>query len=164
MRIFGCLLKMQISESSQDLLSHMVGPGICMLNKLSREFWCMLKFENLLSQVKGLTLPQFNLSILFHLLFCVSSFLMSLFKNIKKEGGGPKMVVEQDGETTSSPTNSSKEHSTKQLMNVSRGHQAPRKATHCLRKEVGKKYKRQKKRQKRQGGSSIPGVKSLSYI
>ena len=28
-------------------------------------------------------------------------------------------------------------NSTEQLLNASRGHQAPRKAAHCLRKEVG---------------------------
>ena len=36
----------------------------------------------------------------------------------------------------------------KQLLNTSRGHQAPRKAAHCLRKEVGKNIK-DKKRDKR---------------
>ena len=39
-------------------------------------------------------------------------------------------------------------NSTKQLLNAGRGHQAPRKATHCLRKEVGKNIK-DKKRDKR---------------
>jgi len=90
--------------------------------------------------------------------------------------GSPKMAEEYDGETTFSPTNSSKEHlntvnSTKQLLNAGRGHQAPRKAAYFLRNVVGKtikdkrsrdgaafqegslkkrkKYKRQKKRQKR---------------
>ena len=68
--------------------------------------------------------------------------------------GSPKMVDEQDRETTFSPTNSSKEHferwvnSIKQLLNTGRGHQAPRKAAHCLRKEVGKNIK-DKKRDKR---------------
>ena len=52
-----------------------------------------------------------------------------------------------------SPTNSSKEHlntenSTKLLLNASRVHQAPRKAAHCLQKEVGKNIK-DKKRDKR---------------
>ena len=56
------------------------------------------------------------------------------------------MAEEYDGETTFSPTNSSKEHlnsvnSTKLLLNASKGHQAPRKAAHCLRKEVGKNVK-----------------------
>ena len=74
------------------------------------------------------------------------------------------MVEEQDGETTFSPKNSSKEHlntvnSTKQLLNAGRGHQAPRKAAHCLQKEVGKIYKT-KKRQKREGRSSVPGRES----
>ena len=53
-------------------------------------------------------------------------------------------------------------NSTKQLLNAGRGHQAPRKATHCLQKEVGKniKDKKKKKRQKREGWSSIPGRES----
>ena len=67
--------------------------------------------------------------------------------------GRPKMVEGYDGETTFSPTNSSKEHlntvnSTKQLLNAGRGHQAPRTAAHCLQKEVGKNIK-DKKRDKR---------------
>ena len=40
-------------------------------------------------------------------------------------------------------------NSTKQLLNAGRGHQAPRKATHCLQKEVAKNIKDKKKRQKR---------------
>ena len=40
------------------------------------------------------------------------------------------------------------ENSTKQLLNVGRGHQSPRKAAHCLQKEVGKNIK-DKKRDKR---------------
>ena len=36
----------------------------------------------------------------------------------------------------------------KQLLNAGRGHQAPRKAAHCLQKEVGKNIK-DKKRDKR---------------
>ena len=39
-------------------------------------------------------------------------------------------------------------NSTKQLLNASRGHQAPRKAGHCLQKEVGKNINN-KKRDKR---------------
>ena len=39
-------------------------------------------------------------------------------------------------------------NSIKQLLNAGRGHQAPTKATHCLRKEVGKNIK-DKKRDKR---------------
>ena len=39
-------------------------------------------------------------------------------------------------------------NSTKQLLNAGRGHQAPRKAAHCLRKEVGQNIK-DKKRQNR---------------
>ena len=55
------------------------------------------------------------------------------------------MAKEQDGETNFSPTNSSKEqfecwtNITKQLRIASRGHQAPRKADHCLRRE-GKNF------------------------
>ena len=56
------------------------------------------------------------------------------------------MAEEYEGETTFSPTNSLKEHlntsnSTKQLLNAGRGHQAPRKADHCIRKEVGQNIK-----------------------
>ena len=47
-------------------------------------------------------------------------------------GGGPNTAEEEDQETAFSPTNSSKEH-----LNAGRGHQAPRKAAHCLRTEVG---------------------------
>ena len=50
-------------------------------------------------------------------------------------------------------------NSTKQLLNAGRGHQAPRKATHCLRKEVGKNIK-DKERDKREGWSSVPGRES----
>ena len=39
-------------------------------------------------------------------------------------------------------------NSTKQFLNAGRGHQAPRKAVHCLRKEVGKNIK-DRKRDKR---------------
>ena len=65
----------------------------------------------------------------------------------------PKMAEEQDKETTFSPTNSLKEHlntgnSTKQLLNTGRGHQAPRRAGHCLQKEVEQNIK-DKKRDKR---------------
>ena len=47
---------------------------------------------------------------------------------------------------------------TKQLLNASRGHQAPRKAAHCLRKKVGKTIK-DKKRDKsgRDGAPSWEG-------
>ena len=51
----------------------------------------------------------------------------------------------------------------KQLLNAGRGHQAPRKAAHCLQKEVGQNIK-DKKRDKRvrdgdlsQGGSCERG-------
>ena len=39
-------------------------------------------------------------------------------------------------------------NSSKQLLNASRGHQAPRKAAHCLQKEVGQNIE-DKKRDKR---------------
>ena len=61
------------------------------------------------------------------------------------------MAEEEDGETTFSPTNSSKEHRanyTKQLLIASRGHQVPRKAAHRLQKEIGQNIK-DKKRDKR---------------
>ena len=51
-------------------------------------------------------------------------------------------------------------NSTKQLLNAGRGHQAPRKAAHCLRKEVGKNIKDKKKRQKREGQSAVSGRES----
>ena len=60
----------------------------------------------------------------------------------------------EDGETTFSThkfikrTFKRRVNSTKQLLNAGRGHQAPRKAAHCLRKEVGKNIK-DKKRDKR---------------
>ena len=41
-------------------------------------------------------------------------------------------------------------YSTKQLLNASRGHQAPRKATHCLQKEVGKNIEETK-----EGGTKL---------
>ena len=45
---------------------------------------------------------------------------------------------------------------TKQLLMASRGHQVPRKATHCLRKEVGQNIK-DKKRDKELGTETHPG-------
>ena len=42
----------------------------------------------------------------------------------------------------------SQANSTEQLLNAGRGHQAPRKAAHCLQKEVGQNIK-DKKRDKR---------------
>ena len=39
-------------------------------------------------------------------------------------------------------------NSTKQLLNVGRGHQAPKKAAHCLQKDIGQNIK-DKKRDKR---------------
>ena len=61
---------------------------------------------------------------------------------IPEDGGGigqgdhflPHKLIKRTFECSEKPT--------KQLLNASRGHQAPRKAAHCLRKEVGKKYKR----------------------
>ena len=47
-------------------------------------------------------------------------------------------------------------NSIKQLPNAGRGHQAPRKATHCLQKEVGKNIK-DKKRDKR-GSDGAPSL------
>ena len=47
-------------------------------------------------------------------------------------------------------------NSTKQLLNASRGHQAPRKAAHSLRKEVGKNIK-DKKRDKSGRDRARPG-------
>ena len=44
--------------------------------------------------------------------------------------------------------------STKQLLNAGRGHQAPRKAAHCLRKEIGKNIK-DKKRETKEVGMEI---------
>ena len=61
-----------------------------------------------------------------------------------------KMAEEQDGKTTFSLTNSSKEHFNaeqtpkKQLLQAGRGHQATRKADHCLQKQVGKNIKDKK--------------------
>ena len=48
-------------------------------------------------------------------------------------------------------------NSTKQLLNAGRGHQAPRKAVHCLQKEVGKNIK-DKKRDKRGRDGDGKGV------
>ena len=48
-------------------------------------------------------------------------------------------------------------NSTKQLLNAGRGHQAPRKATHCLQKEVGKNIKDKKKEPKEGGTEFLPG-------
>ena len=47
-------------------------------------------------------------------------------------------------------------NTTKQLLNTGRGHQAPRKAAHCLQKEVGQNIK-DKKRDKRKGWRPVPG-------
>ena len=44
-------------------------------------------------------------------------------------------------------------NSTKQLLNASRGHQAPRKAAHCLQKEVGKNVKDKKKDKRGRDGA-----------
>ena len=40
---------------------------------------------------------------------------------------------------------------TKQLLNASRGHQAPRKTDHCLQKKVGKNIKDEKKKRDKRG-------------
>ena len=56
------------------------------------------------------------------------------------------MAEEQDREITFSSTDSSKEQQNgeqslqNKLLIASGGYQAPRKAAHCLRKEVGQKY------------------------
>ena len=47
-------------------------------------------------------------------------------------------------------------NSTKQLLNTSRGHQEPRKATHCLRKEVGKNIKNKQKKRDKWGRDRAP--------
>jgi len=44
-------------------------------------------------------------------------------------------------------------NSIKQLLNAGRGHQAPRKTTHCLRKEVGKNIK--DKKETKEGGMEL---------
>ena len=44
----------------------------------------------------------------------------------------------------------------KTISDASRGHQAPRKAAHCLRKEVGKNIKEKKKRAKEIGTERCP--------
>src|SRR5574341_1063409 len=48
-------------------------------------------------------------------------------------------------------------NSTEQLLNAGRGHQAPRKAAHCLRKEVGQniKYKKRDKRGRVHPGKGV---------
>ena len=51
-------------------------------------------------------------------------------------------------------------NSTKQLLNAGRGHQALRKAAHCLRKEVGKNIKI--KRETKEVGTELgPGKRVL---
>ena len=60
-------------------------------------------------------------------------------------------LIGKDRETTFSPTNSSKDHlNAEQLpqnnfLNAGEGHQAPRKAAHSLRKEVGQNIKDKKR-------------------
>ena len=51
-------------------------------------------------------------------------------------------------------------NSTKQLLNAGRGHQAPRKATHCLQKEVGKNIK-DKKKETKEGGMELHPEKGV---
>ena len=53
-------------------------------------------------------------------------------------------------------------NSTKQLLNAGRGHQAPRKADHCLQKQVGKIWK-MKKETKEVGRELCPGKGVLSW-
>ena len=59
------------------------------------------------------------------------------------------MAEEEGRETTFFPTNSSKDHlnaeQIPQLLNTGGGHQAPRKAAHCLQKEVGQNIKDKKR-------------------
>ena len=60
------------------------------------------------------------------------------------------MAEEQDGETIFSPTNSSKEHlnaeqTPQKKLITNREHQTPRKAAHCLQKEVGQNIKDKKR-------------------
>ena len=50
--------------------------------------------------------------------------------------------------------------STKQLLNAGRGHQAPRKAAHCLQKKVGKNIK--DKKETKEGGNRAPSRKGVS--
>ena len=47
-------------------------------------------------------------------------------------------------------------NSTKQLPNAGRGHQAPRKAAHCLRKEVGQNIKDKKRDKRGRDGDPSP--------
>ena len=58
------------------------------------------------------------------------------------------MAEDQDGKTTFSLTNSSKEYfnaeQTTKLLQAGRGHQAIRKADNCLQKQVGKNVKDEK--------------------
>ena len=51
---------------------------------------------------------------------------------------------------------------TKQLLNAGRGHQAPRKADHCLQKQVGKNIKDGKKETKEVGRELRPGKGDLN--
>ena len=74
------------------------------------------------------------------------------------------MAEEEGRETTFFPTNSSKDHlnaeQIPQLLNTGGGHQAPRKAAHCLQKEVGQNIK-DKKRDKRVRDGDLSWAGSL---
>jgi len=59
-----------------------------------------------------------------------------------------------------SPLQIHQKNSTKQLLNAGRGHQVPRKAAHCLQKEVGKNIK-DTKRDKRGRDEICPGKRVL---
>ena len=64
--------------------------------------------------------------------------------------GSPKVAEEWNRKTTFCPQIHRKNfecwaNSTKQLLNAGRGHQVPRKAAHCLRKEVGQNIQEKKR-------------------
>ena len=83
------------------------------------------------------------------------NFRATNYKTLRKHGGGAVIRWQRTrtGRLLSPPQIHWKNiwtlaNSTKQLLNASRGHQAPRKAAHCLWKEVGQNIK-DKKRDKR---------------
>ena len=86
----------------------------------------------------------------------IDSILKSRAMRKVKDGGGigwgdhflPHKFIERTFEHWA--------NSTKQLLNSGRGHQAPRKAAHCLRKEVGKNIK-VKRRDERGRDGARPG-------
>ena len=75
----------------------------------------------------------------------IDSILKSRAMRKVKDGGGigwgdhflPHIFIERSTEHWA--------NSTKQLLNTGRRHQAPRKAAHCIQKEVGQKIKRETK-------------------